>query len=52
MLKGNRLFDTDLLIARHKHRFIDELNTVSECRRHEVTVFASERTLSDINRRL
>ena len=49
MLKGNRLFDTDLLIARHKHRFIDELNTVSECRRHEVTVFASERSLSDIN---
>ena len=49
MLKGNRLFDTELLIARHKHRFIDELNTVSECRRHEVTVFASERTLSDIN---
>ena len=31
---------------------VKELNTVSECRRHEVTVFASDRIWSDVNMRL
>ena len=46
-------YHTARLIKKHNSdtaiAFTDELNTVSECRRHEVTVFASERTLPDIN---
>jgi GntR family transcriptional regulator of arabinose operon len=46
---GNYLFGSEPVIRGSvKSFFEDELNTVSECRRHEVTGFASDRCETDI----
>ena len=62
MLTGGKVFlklfvkvrkdwrDNDMLLKDYGYEKKKELNTVSECRRHEVTGFASDRSESDIKR--